>query len=122
MNGVYGDFINNFPELFETMMVWEEYKKPRKIRGVYIPQSGISMLRLKGGMDITGVDAIYVSKKYNIKLGMFFKRSNGSDVQKIINIVEYEKPGGFQVFLIERVTGVNPEQTTDLRTKKPLYT
>lgn len=123
MTGVYGDFISNFPELYETMIVWEEGKERQKIRAVFIPEKGLSLARLKEGIDVTGLNAIYVPVKEcsKIKIGMFFKRNEKDAVQKIINDLEYYRSGDFHVFLIEKVTGVNPEQNGILNIAKPIY-
>lgn len=122
--GVYGSFITNFPELFERMEVWEENKEHIKIKGIYIPENGMSLMRLKGGIDLTGLDALYVllNESKKIKLGMFFQRKEKNAVFRIVKEVEYQRAGDYKVYLIEKVSGENDLQRGLLNIASPLFT
>ena len=121
--GVYGNFISNFPELYETMYISENGEDYQSLRAIYIPQSGLSLIRNKGGIDLNGLDVLYVPIKYcnKIKVGMYFKRNKKSAVQKVVNDVEYWKSGDYHVFLIEKVSGHNPEMKGIVDIRTPIY-
>lgn len=115
--GVYGGFVTCFPELYETMSAWAGDGKPYKFRGLYIPENGVQLSRLKDSIDIAGYDALYIEEKHSpyLKVGMFFKRGDATAVMKIAQDVGYNVAGDFHVYLVQKVTGVNPEQTAILR-------
>ena len=68
MSGVYGDFIENFPELMETFSVWTDVESnAQKIRGIYIPTKGggIDRRKITSGnwiLDRIDSDMIFVQK------------------------------------------------------------
>ena len=49
MGGVYGSFLENFPELLESFSVWTKEDKTdiRTVRAIYMPNKGSGLKRRK---------------------------------------------------------------------------
>lgn len=126
--GIYGSFLRAFPELLETMMVWEEGKEPIKIRGVYIPHKGKGIERRKvssgnWALDFVETDHIYVSHKYAqlFEVGYYFRRNSQSPLCRIVNDVEYDKSADYRIYSVEKIEGSRPDQTEELKIKEPYF-
>lgn len=125
MPGVYGDFIECFPELMETFKVWTESETDcRQIRGIYIPTKGGGIDRRKFTsknwvLDQVDSDLIYVKLAYKdkIKIGDYFRRNAESPMRRVTTKVEYDKSAGYLVFGIEKVEGSRPDQKDSLNVK-----
>lgn len=129
MSGVYGAFLECFPELMETFMVWskEDKSDAHKIRAVYIPDAGDGIKRRKytsgnTGLDITESDYIYIQHKYatQISIGNYIQR-NGFPLMRLTGVVKYDRAAGYQVYTVERITGATFEDTEKLPVKEATF-
>lgn len=128
MSGVYGDFIECFPELHETFAFWNKPDKSdlHKVRGVYIPTKGGGIKRRKytsgnTALDLQEGDAIYVSLRYKICEGEYFSRENDPYTYRIVADVPYDKAAGYRTYAVERVTGTTPDKDEKLEVKEASF-
>ena len=100
MGGVYGSFYEEFPELIERFHVWtaEDRSDERLITGIYIPTKGSGIKRRKytsgnTALDITDVDEIYISRRYDgqVKEGDYIQKISDNLIMRITNNVPYDK-------------------------------
>lgn len=130
MAGVYGDFIENFRELYELHDVWtkEDKSDMRKISAVYFPTKGDGIKRRKytsgnTALDIQDVDVIYVSVAFKDKIstGDYIQRIGDPYFMRVVNNVPYIKAAGYMVFAVERVTGATPDKDEPLGVKEGYF-
>lgn len=130
MGGVYGDFIENFMELYELHEVWTKEDKSdiRKINAVYLPDKGDGIKRRKytsgnTALDIQDVDTIYVSVAFKdkVKVGDYIQKVGDPYFMRIVNNVPYLKAAGYMVFAVERVTGSTPDKDEQLGVKEGYF-
>lgn len=125
MGGVYGDFIEVFPEMMETLTVWtkDDRSDSHPIRAMYVPTKGGGIKRRKytsgnTGLDIQDSDALYVSMRYTVNIGDYFQRKNDPYTMRIVNDIPYDLSAGYRVFAVERVTGATPDMDEPLGVKE----
>lgn len=130
MGGVYGDFLEVFPELAETFSIWtkEDRSDIRRIRAVYMPTKGDGIKRRKytsgnTALDIQDTDALYVLSSYRNKVavGDYVLREGDPHIMRLTNDVPYDKAAGYMVFTIERVTGTTPDKDQELKVKEAKF-
>ena len=131
MSGVYGDFLEVFPELREACECWNKEDASDKftIAAVYMPTAGSGIKRRKytsgnTGLDVTESDQLYVTCAWDkqLKVGTYVRRLSGPEyVMRLTNDVGYEKAAGYHVFEIERVTGATIDKTEDLQVKEGYF-
>lgn len=130
MGGVYGSFIENFPELFETFTIWYSDDKSDAItvRAVYMPNKGNGIKRRKytsgnTALDITEDDHFYISRKYDsqVKIGAYVQKLNDNIIMRLTKVVPYDKAAGYRVYLIERVNGTTIDKDQDLPVKEATF-
>lgn len=130
MSGVYGSFVENFPELFEVFQVWtnEDMSDVRTVRGIYMPNKGSGMKRRKytsgnTAMDVTGNDDFYISHKYEcyVKEGDYIRKVNDNIIMRLTELVPYTKAAGYLLFKIERVTGTTYDKNQKLEVKEATF-
>ena len=131
MSGVYGDFIEVFPELREEFDVWdkEDASDIKRIIAVYMPNEGGGIKRRKytsgnTGLDITNADEFYVTCTYDkdVKVGTYVRQlSDPRFVMRLTHDVGYDKAAGYHVYEIEWVTGANIDKTEDLVVKEGYF-
>lgn len=129
MSGVYGDFIENFPELYELFEYW--YKPGEEhhfCKAVYMPTKGDGIKRRKytsgnTALDMTETDEFYINHIYDdkVKVGAFIRKVNDNIIMRLTHNVPYDKAAGYRVYTIERVTGANEEQQQELPVKEAYF-
>lgn len=130
MSGIYGSFLECFPELMESFEVWakEDKSDMHKIRAVYIPTGGDSIKRRKytsgnTGLDITDSDELYISQKYNnrVKIGDYVQKVGDNIIMRLVGDTKYDKSAGYRTYVVERVTGTTSEDTKDLPVREATF-
>lgn len=130
MGGVYGSFYEEFPELVERFHVWtaEDRSDERLITGIYIPTKGSGIKRRKytsgnTALDITDVDEIYISRKYDgqVKEGDYIQKINDNLIMRITNNVPYDRAAGYRVYKVELVTGTTYDKDQPLKVKEATF-
>ena len=131
MSGVYGDFIETFPELREPFEVWdkEDASDKRKVIAVYMPNEGGGIKRRKytsgnTGLDITNSDELYIDNinGKKVQVGTYVRRlSEPQNVLRLTHDVGYDKAAGYHIYTIELVTGATIDKTEDLKVKEPYF-
>lgn len=127
MGGVYGDFIENFPELYELHDVWtkEDRSDVRRITAVYMPDKGDGIKRKKytsgnTALDLQNVDVIYVRAIFRDKIavGDYIQKVGDPYFMRVVNDIPYVKAAGYMLFAVERVTGATPDKDEPLGVKE----
>lgn len=129
MSGVYGTFVECFPELFETFKVWDsDETMADSIVGLYIPAKGESIVRkkfLSGNtvLDLNDDDLIFVPECYSslVKEGRYFRRRASADMQRIVRKLPYDTSAGYYIYSVQRVSGTRPNQTDSLNVAEATY-
>lgn len=130
MSGVYGDFIENFQELYEVYKVWTKPDRSdeRTIKAVFIPTEGGSLRRRKytsgnTSHDIQDKDMMYVSDvfKGKITVGDYIQSIDSPYHMRVTGDVPYTKAAGYCVFTVERVTGTTYDKDQELVVKEAVF-
>lgn len=130
MNGVYGSFIENFPELYESFIVWtkEDKSDVRIVRGIYMPSNGDTIKRRKytsgnTALDIKEVDEFYISRKYDnyVKTGDYIQKVKDNIIRRLTGVVPYDKAAGYRIYVVERVTGTTTDKNEELNIKEATF-
>lgn len=131
MSGVYGDFIEVFPELREPFEAWdkEDASDKRQVIAVYMPNEGGGIKRRKytsgnTGLDITNSDEFYIDNinGAQVKVGTYIRQLSAPQyVLRLTHDVGYDKAAGYHIYVIERVTGANIDKTEDLKIKEGYF-
>lgn len=130
MNGVYGSFIENFPELYESFIVWtkEDKSDVRTVRGIYMPSDGDTIKRRKytsgnTALDIKEVDEFYISRKYDnyVKTGDYIQKVKDNIIRRLTGVVPYDKAAGYRIYVVERVTGTTTDKNEELSIKEATF-
>lgn len=130
MGGVYGTFVENFPELFETFSVWyaDDKSDITTVRAIYMPEDGDGIKRRKytsgnTGLDIIEDDQFYISHKYDsqVKVGAYVQKVNDNIIRRLTKVMRYDKAAGYYIYKIERVNGTTIDKTTDLPVKEGYF-
>lgn len=130
MNGVYGSFIENFPELYESFIVWtkEDKSDVRIVRGIYMPSDGDTIKRRKytsgnTALDIKEVDEFYISRKYDnyVKTGDYIQKVKDNIIRRLTGMVPYDKAAGYRIYVVERVTGTTTDKNEELNIKEATF-
>jgi hypothetical protein len=133
MGGVYGGFLEFFPELMERQ---EFYAQEPKVSGGYKNKQIIGTFRVIfqndefqrltnksgkwNGLDIKDGIMLWSAKK--IPTGAFFKNPHKDGaVYRIEGVISYEREGGFYSYVAGRVTGASGEQTGTLELRKGVF-
>lgn len=120
--GVYGDFINCFLELMETI----NFNKDIKIRAIYMPRTGSVGARKKytsasWALDIKDSDALYVPSLYTKYLKLGDRFTYNGDEKTLVGILPYSKAADFVIYKVERVQGTSDAQDEKLILKEPEF-
>lgn len=130
MGGVYGSFYEEFPELVERFHVWtaEDRSDERLITGIYISTKGSGIKRRKytsgnTALDITDVDEIYISRKYDgqVKEGDYIQKISDNLIMRVTNNVPYDRAAGYRVYKVELVTGTTYDKDQPLKVKEATF-
>lgn len=130
MGGVYGSFYEEFPELVERFHVWtaEDRSDERLITGIYIPTKGSGIKRRKytsgnTALDITDVDEIYISRKYDgqVKEGDYIQKISDNLIMRVTNNVPYDRAAGYRAYKVELVTGTTYDKDQPLKVKEATF-
>lgn len=130
MGGVYGSFYEEFPELVERFHAWtaEDRSDERLITGIYIPTKGSGIKRRKytsgnTALDITDVDEIYISRKYDgqVKEGDYIQKISDNLIMRVTNNVPYDRAAGYRVYKVELVTGTTYDKDQPLKVKEATF-
>jgi hypothetical protein len=139
MGGVYGSFIEFFPELFEKCVTYTQvpletagYKgrKDGKTYRVIYQSDGESGLTGPAGrlsyhsqwrtIDMANNDIMWSRKE--IPVGVFFIHPRKEKaVYRVVKQLDFSKEGGYYEWGIQRVTGDNGNQTGRLSINKGIY-
>lgn len=129
MSGVYGSFVECFPEITRTYDMWNDKDEQWTIRAMYIPAKGESIVRKKltagnTALDIADDDLIFVVQKYEhmVHEGDYFRRHGSNAVmQRVVKDLGYSLAGGYHIYSVQRVGGSRPDQTDSLGVKDGTY-
>lgn len=130
MAGVYGDFIEAFPEAFEGFYVWRKDDRSDRytIRAMYMPGGGDSIKRRKytsgnTGLDVTGEDDFYVTERAAAKLqiGDYVQALGSPEIMRLTKLLPFGRLAGYRLYRIERVTGTTVDKTEDLHVKEAVF-
>ncbi len=131
MSGVYGDFIEVFPELREPFEAWdkEDASDKRTVIAVYMPNRGGGLKRRKytsanTAHDITDEDEFYIDniQGTKVRVGTYIRQlSDPQYVLRLTHDVGYDKAAGYHVYTIERVTGANIDKQEELKVKEGYF-
>ncbi len=129
MSGVYGTFVECFPELFESFKLWDNDETlADTVVGLYIPSKGESIVRkkfLSGNtvLDLNDDDLIFVPEYYSslVKEGRYFRRRANADMQRIVRKLPYDTAAGYYIYAVQRVSGTRPNQTDTLNVAEATY-
>ena len=128
MSGVYGSFVECFPEITKTYTMWTVPEETWTVRAMYIPSKGESIVRKKltagnTALDIADDDLIFVKEKFAklIHEGDYFQRNGDSIMQRVVKDLGYDLSGGYHIFTVQRVGGSRPDQTGSLDVKAGTY-
>lgn len=131
MSGVYGDFVEVFPELREPFEVWDkdDASDIRRVIAIYMPNEGGGIKRRKytsgnTGFDITNSDEFYIDNinGKKVKIGTYVRRlSEPQNVLRLTHDVGYDKAAGYHIYTIEVVTGATIDKTEDLQVKEGYF-
>lgn len=122
--GVYGTFLDSFPELFEKMTACPPKTVDwRNIRGVFLPKGGNSVTRRKvtSGTwigDLASGDYLFVTKRYEPETREGWSIKYKGDTYTVIKRYDYLRSGGFIYCELERQQGATMEQGADLHIKR----
>lgn len=125
--GVYGSFLDSFPELFERMTACPPKTLDwRSIKGIFLPKGGnaVSRRKITSGNwigDLQAGDYLFVTKKYEpeTREGWHIKRND--ETYTVIKRFDYIKTGGFIYCELERMQGATLEQGDDLLIKRGTF-
>lgn len=130
MAGVYGDFVENFPELYESFSVWKDDRNQAKdIRAIYMPDEGGDISRRKytsgnTGLDITDSDLLYVPQVFADSVGIGYYitwKDDPNTIMRLTHVINYKKAAGYAIYEIQRVTGANENKTEGLDVKEAVF-
>lgn len=131
MSGVYGDFIEVFPELREPFEAWdkEDASDKRTVIAVYMPNKGGGLKRRKytsanTAHDITDEDEFYIDniQGTKVRVGTYIRQlSDPQYVLRLTHDVGYDKAAGYHVYVIERVTGATIDKQEELQVKEGYF-
>lgn len=129
MSGVYGDFMENFPELYDTFEYWyNPGDKHETCRAIYMPDQGDGIKRRKytsgnTALDLKESDEFYINHIYDgkVKVGAFIRQLGDNIIMRLTHEVPYSKAAGYHIYTIERVTGANEEQQQELPVKEAYF-
>lgn len=125
--GVYGTFLESFPELFEKMTICPPKTTDwRRIKGVFIPKEGNSVARRKitSGTwvgDIGTGDYLFVTRRYEPEANEGWYVKYKGETYTIIKKYDYTRSGGFICCELERQQGATLEQGDDLQIKRGTF-
>ena len=129
MSGIYGTFYENFLELQELFEVWdkEDASDMRKIVAIYMPDGGDGIKRRKytsgnTGLDITESENFYISSRFadQVNIGSYV-RGKDKVLRRLTQRTPYDKAAGYQVYIIERVTGATKDKSQSLGAKEGYF-
>lgn len=127
---VYGDVLNAFPELMQSIDVWTRHDMSdvRRIKGAFLPTRGDRFMRQKytsrgSAYQYFEDDRLFVGRHWldRIHTGDFFRDPIEGHIHRICGVVNLHHIGGYAAFITERVTGANCEQTDELAVKEPSF-
>lgn len=130
MSGVYGGFLENFPEIQERVYVWtnDRNTEERVITGAFIPQDGNKIKRRKytsgnTGLDIVGSDDLYVYSCFSksIYIGDYIELENIKGIRRVVDIVDYTESAGYMVCKVELVSGTTADMDEKLVLKEAQF-
>jgi len=131
MSGVYGDFMENFPELLETFYHWREWgdrANAKLVKAIYMPNKGDGMTRRKytsgnTGHDMKEQDEFWINHFYDstVKTGDYIQKEGDNIIMRLTHLMPYDKAAGYRVYAIERVTGTTEDKTEQLPVKEGYF-
>lgn len=130
MAGIYGDFIEAFPELMESFYIWRQDDRSDQylVRAIYLPGGGDAIKRRKytsgnTGLDIKGSDDFYIteSQAKNILIGDYVARPDSNEIFRLTELLPYHKAAGYRLYTVERVTGTTINKDKDLDVKEAYF-
>lgn len=126
MPGVYGDFLDAFPELKRKLSLWEtDPTILTTIQCLVWDHAGLGIARTRLGTekdstgDISAHYSLYIDSVYKdkVKVGMYFYHPDSEELCRIVKDQGYDYAAGYFIFLAERVMGSGPDKTDPLIVK-----
>lgn len=130
MSGVYGTFVEAFPELQELFQVWTKEDKSdiRDIVAICMPEGGDEIKRRKytsgnTGLDIVENDKFYVRTVFDnlVHVGDYVRKPNNDYTYRLTGRLPYDRAAGYRIYDIERVTGTTPDKNEPLKVKEARF-
>jgi len=122
MAGTYGEFLASFPELFQSVIFWT-YEGNKRVdlhtERVVILNKAVESRQWKGTegvYEVSDNDYLYAYKTAKLKRDMCFMYKQV--IYKLGDVYDFEKAGGYNKWVIQRVQGPTPDKTGKLEIKK----
>jgi hypothetical protein len=131
MGGVYGSFLEAFPELMQPVEFFSQDPLVGAGYGVRIPigtyevilqaKSGSSIEGNSGRLsarnawrtlDVANNDTMWAPDEYPLVQGCFMVHPNDGRIYRLATVLEYNREGGFKVWGITKLTGDTGSQDT----------
>jgi hypothetical protein len=132
--GVYGNFLDAFPELFRTVAFWDrlpqigagfERAEEKEYRVIVLTDAQANFQDKKAGdykaLDFANHDVLYCGVDTPIKKGMFLRHPDDGDIFTIDVALDYTFTGGFRAWGIDRVQGANGMNQQDISIKEGVF-
>jgi hypothetical protein len=133
MGGVYGSFLDFFPELLEVQGFYTQeptvaggYQNRQDIGEFAVVYQNDEFQRLTNksgkwnGLDIK--DGILLWSSERLPVGAFFENPHKENaVYRIEGVIDYQREGGFYHYVAGRAAGANGSQTERLELKRGVF-
>lgn len=130
MSGVYGDFLDAFPELHQPLALYTDIKgEARHISCLIWDEAGSGIIRnapvIRKGRDTVGdISAkysLYIDSSYRnkVNVGDYFYHPKDGYLCRIVKDSGYDYAAGYFIYFAERVMGSGPDKDEQLIVKGP---
>jgi hypothetical protein len=130
MGGIYGDFLEYFPELFQWLDCWElnaseQRINIRRIRAIIIDDMGTSIVRKRiideWVKDLKGCELMLTIASAVADINTYFIHPEKQDVYKITSRLTHSREGGFKVWKVDKIQGQDSIRTDELEVKAGVF-
>lgn len=127
--GVYGNFLNAFPELKRKITLFNEGDtKSEAIIAIYFDDNMVGMVGVKVGKQNTVVDikdcgVLYVPTQYSskVEIGDYLHNPWTKELMRITKRLAYDYIAGYGTWQVDKVTGSTFEQGEDHKIKEATF-
>lgn len=121
--GVYGNFLNAFPELKRKVDCWND-KAKYTVVAIYFDNNMVGMRGFKTGKQNTVVDVVdqgvlYIAQQYTtlVSIGDYCRNPFTQELMRITKRLAYDYMAGYGTWQVERVTGPTEDHDEQLKVK-----